>query len=159
MTDLSQKRLDVHLFPFINIGVIYFVHFDFKFLRRALKQWFCFFNCLTSRTSHIEVAQSFDTESCLAAVTRFIARRGYPNTKISDNGTNFIGAANELRASMNKRDEAIIESDLAQRKIVWKFNPPGASHLEFGIWWKLGETGSKVQEEDDCNLGQPKHYR
>ena len=54
--------------------------------------------CLTTRAVHIEVAQSLDTESCLAAVTRFIARRGYPSTIISDNGTNSVGAANELIA-------------------------------------------------------------
>ena len=33
--------------------------------------------------------RSLDNESCLAAVTKFIARRGYPSTIISDNGTHF----------------------------------------------------------------------
>ena len=74
---------------------------------------------------------------------RFIARRGYPNTIISDNGTTFVGAANELEAFMNEWDNAKIESGLAQKKIVWKFNPPGESH--FGeIWERLVQSCKKV---------------
>ena len=129
MADLLRERLDEHVFPFTHAEVDYFVPIKLKFLRRTLKRWCCLFTCLTTRAVHIEVAQSLDTESCLAAVTRFSARRGYPNTIISDNGTNFVGAANELKAFMNEWDKIKIESDLAQKKIVWKFNPPGAPHF------------------------------
>ena len=108
-----------------------------------MKRSCCLFTRLTTRAVHIEVAQSLDTESCLAAVTTFIARRGYPNTLISDNGTNFIGAANELKAFMNEWDKAKIESDLAQKKIVCKFNPPGAPHFS-GIWERLVQNCKKV---------------
>ena len=94
MADLPRERLDEHVFPFTHTGVDYFGPFEFKFLRHTMKRWCCLFNCLTTRAVHIEVAQSLDTELCLAAVTRFIARRGYPSTIISDNGTNFVGAAN-----------------------------------------------------------------
>ena len=72
-----------------------------------------------------------------------MARRGYPNTIISDNGTNFVGAANELKAFMNEWDKDKIESDLAQKKIVWKFNPPGAPHFG-GIWERLVQSCKKV---------------
>ena len=76
-------------------------------------------------------------------MTRFIARRGYPNTIISDNGTNFVGAASELKAFMNEWDKAQIENDLAQKRIVWKFNPPGAPHFG-GIWERLVQSCKKV---------------
>ena len=127
MADLPLEQLDEHVVPFTHTGVDYFGPFKFEFLRRAFKRWCCLFTCLTTRAVHIEVAQSLDTESCLAAVTRFIARRGYPSIIISDSGTKFVGAANELKAFMNEWDKDKIESDLAQKKIVWKFNPPGVS--------------------------------
>ena len=120
MADLPRERLDENLFPFTITGVDYFGPFEVKSLRRTLKKWCCLFTCLTTRAVHFEVAQSLDIESCLAAVTRFIARRGYPNTINSDNSANFVGAANELKAFMNEWDKAKIESDLAEKKIVRK---------------------------------------
>ena len=142
MADLPRERLDEHVFPFTHTGVDYIGPFEVKFLRRTLKRWCCLFTCLTTRAVHIEVAQSLVTESCLAAVTRFIARRGYPNTIISDNGTNFVGAANELKTFMNEWDKAKIESDLAQKRIAWRFNPPGAPHFG-GIWERLVQSCEK----------------
>jgi len=47
---------------------------------------------------HIEVVTRLSTEKFLAALRRFIARRGKPRTICSDNGTKFQSAANELLA-------------------------------------------------------------
>ena len=129
MADLPWERLDEHVFPFTHNGVEYFGPFEVKSLRRKKKRWWCLFTCLTTRAVHIEVAQSMDTESCLAAVTRFNARHGYPSTIICDNGKKFAGTTNELKIFMNEWDKAKIDSDLAKKKIVWKFNPPGAPHF------------------------------
>ena len=142
MVDLPRERHDEHVFPFTHTGIDYLGPFKRNFLRHTLKRWCCLFTCLTTRAVHIEVAQSLDTESCLAAVTRFIARRGYLNTIISDIGTNVVGAANELKAFMNEWDKAKIESDLAQKKNVWKFNPPGVAHFG-GIWERLVQSCKK----------------
>lgn len=63
------------------------------------------FTCLTIRAVHLEVAHSMNKDSCLR---NFIARRGSPNTIISDNGTNFHGSDNELkRALLEMRWEPI----------------------------------------------------
>ena len=143
MADLTIERLDQHVFPFTHTGVYYFGPFEVKFLRRTLKRWFCLFTCLTTRAVHIEDTQSLPTESCVAAVTSFFARGGYQKTIISNNGTNFVGAAKELKAFMDEWDKAKTESDLAQEKIVWKFKPPGAPH--FGaIWERLLQSCKKV---------------
>ena len=85
VADLPRERLDEHVFSFIRTGVDYFGPIEVKFLRRTLKRWCWFFTCLTTRAVHIEVGQSLDTESFLAAVTRFIARRDNPSTIIRDN--------------------------------------------------------------------------
>ena len=78
---------------------------------------------------HIEVCHGLSTDSCLLAIQRFIARRGVPSSFESDNGTNFVGAARELRefASLLKNDTSF-HSNLAERSCHWKFNPP-ASHF------------------------------
>ena len=68
---------------------------------------------VTTRAVHIEISQSLDAESCLTAVTRFIARRGQPNTIISENETIFVGGSNEMKGFMNEWDKAKIEIDLA----------------------------------------------
>ena len=44
---------------------------------------------------------------------------------------------------MNEWDKAKIESELAQKKIVWKFNPPGAPHFG-GVLERLVQSCKKV---------------
>jgi len=57
-----------------------------------------FYFCFATRAIHIEVVTSLTTKAFLAALRRFIARRGKPRTIYSDNGTTFKGAANQLHA-------------------------------------------------------------
>ena len=64
--------------PMDNFGL-----FEVKLLRTSLKRWRCLFTCLTTRAVHIEVVRSLDTDSCLLAINRLIARRGKPTTIIS----------------------------------------------------------------------------
>ena len=136
MADLPTERLDYQSYPFINVGVDYFGPFEVKLLRRTMKRWCCLFTCLTTRAIHIEVVRSLDTDSCLVAINRFIARRGKPATIISDNGTNFVGSAREMKESNSSWNKDQITSGLAQKNIVWKFNPPGAPHFG-GVWERL----------------------
>ncbi|GFU59026.1 uncharacterized protein TNCV_794371 [Trichonephila clavipes] len=46
---------------------------------------------------HLEIVSDLTTEAFLAALKRFVARRGRPIEIHSDNGRNFVGANNELR--------------------------------------------------------------
>ena len=136
MADLPEERL-VASTVFANVGVDYFGPFTVKIGRRNEKRWCCLFRCLTVRTVHIEIVPKLDTDCCLNAIMRFIARRGKPVKMISDNGTNFVGAEKELAeyiAAWNKRQ---IEEHLIQQGIRWKFNPPVAPHFG-GVWGKTG---------------------
>ena len=136
MADLPAERLDYQSHPFTHVGIDYFGPFEVKLLRRSMKRWCCLFTCLTTRAVHIEVVRSLDTASCLVAIKRFIARRGKPTTIRSDNGTNFVGSARELKEYINSWNQDQITSELAQKHIVWKFNPPGAFHFG-GVWERL----------------------
>ena len=143
MADLPKERLSDQVYPFTNTGVDYFGPFEVKHLRKTEKRWCCLFTCLTTRAVHIEVVQSLDTESCLAALTRFTARRGKPVSILSDNGTNFVGAANELKSFMDGWNKDKIVDEMALSKITWKFNPPGAPHFG-GVWERLVRSCKKV---------------
>ena len=114
MADLPRERLQERVFPFSSTGVEYFGLFDVKFMRKTMKRWCCLFTCLTTRAVHAEVVPSLEAETCLTAITRFIARRGKPATIMSDNGTNFVGAAKEMRVCINAWILSDIEMSLAE---------------------------------------------
>ena len=42
-------------------------------------------------------SNKMDTDSCISALRRFLAIRGKVRTINSDDGTNFVGASNELK--------------------------------------------------------------
>ncbi|XP_033314586.1 uncharacterized protein LOC117213342 [Bombus bifarius] len=86
---------------------------------------------------HIELVSDLTSEAFIAALRRFIARRGFCVTIYSDNGTNFVGANNELRELRNllqSDDHKVkVQSFLADRRIEWLFIPPNSPHFG-GLW-------------------------
>jgi hypothetical protein len=99
--------------------------------RQRQKRWLCLFTCLATRAIHLEMALALDTESFLNAFTRFTSRRGVSSEVTSDNGTNFVGAANELRNWVEKLDPDHIQQKTNHlfNKVKWHFNPPAAPHF------------------------------
>ena len=75
MSDLPRERLEYRLKPFTFTGVDYFGPLYVTVRRSAQKRWGFLFTCLTTRATHIEIAQSMDADSCLMDVEHFIARR------------------------------------------------------------------------------------
>ncbi|XP_046568673.1 uncharacterized protein LOC124277067 [Haliotis rubra] len=57
------------------------------------------------------------------------SRRGLPKEILSDNGTNFIGAANELKQLVAQLDTDKVKTSLANRGVIWKLNPPHAPNF------------------------------
>lgn len=98
-----------------------------------VKRYGIIFTCLTIRAIHIELASSLDTDSCINAIRRFIARRRQVR---SDKGTNFVRAEHELRAAINELNHTKIQGYLHQRGVKWIFNPPTGSH-HGGVWERL----------------------
>jgi hypothetical protein len=93
------------------------------------KRYLCVFTCLACRAVHLEIAYHLDTNSFLNTFYRFISRRGLPKLMISDNGTNFVGAAKELRELYDQLDKDKITDKGAKQGIQWLFNPPVAPHF------------------------------
>lgn len=84
--------------------------------REREKRYGCLFTCLVTRAVHIEVAHSLDTDSFLSALYRSIALRGLPELIHSDNGRNFVGADEELRALLKLWNQDRTQRGLAQEE-------------------------------------------
>lgn len=97
--------------------------------KKRQKRYLCLFTCLACRAVHLEMAFSLTTDSFLNAFCRMVSRRGLPLEVISDNGTNFVGARNELHELLCNFDQDKISDSLANRGIKWCFNPPSSPHF------------------------------
>lgn len=87
--------------PFTNTGIDFCGPFFIKERkyrnRTRIKAYVCVFVCMTIKAIHLEVVSDLSTDGFIAALRRFIARRGMPEHIYSDNGTNFVGAKNQLK--------------------------------------------------------------
>ena len=143
MADLPHDRVTAENPPFTCVGVDYFGPFLVKRGRSVVKRYGVLFTCLCTRAIHLEKADALDTDNCINAIRRFIARRGQVRELRSDNGTNFIGAERELREEIKKWNQVKFNNEMLQRNINWKFNPPAGSHFG-GIWERQIRTVRKI---------------
>ena len=140
MADLPPERLIAGKPPFSFVGMDCFGPFNVKLGRSEIKRYCCVFTCLNIRAIHIEKIDSMDTDSFLNCHRRFISRRGIPVKIWCDNGSNFIGAQNELARNI---DQKKVHSHCTSLEIEWYFHPPHASHWG-GIWERMIRTIRKV---------------
>ncbi|XP_062538776.1 uncharacterized protein LOC134207067 [Armigeres subalbatus] len=81
------------------------------------KAYLCVFVCFATKAVHLEFVGDLSTPGFLAALRRFISRRGVPNHIHSDNGKNFEGAKGELAELFarfrSERDQVEITSACA----------------------------------------------
>ena len=131
MAPLPKIRLRFTFRPFDQTAVDHagpFTTVQGRGVRRQ-KRWLCLFTCLSTRAVHLEVAFGFDTDSFLNAFTRLTSRRGVPTEMVSDCGSNFVVAVNELKELVGQLDQDKIQQTTAYRGVKWNFNPPGAPHF------------------------------
>ncbi|KYM98106.1 hypothetical protein ALC62_11199 [Cyphomyrmex costatus] len=135
MGDLPKERVTPHR-AFINSGLDYAGPFPIKLSRNKTgKSYLCIFVCLSTKAVHLELVSDLTTTAFLNALKRFMARRGRCANLFSDNGTNFIGANNELQAlsRMIKGERENIERFLADQSVQWHFIPAHSPHMG-GLW-------------------------
>ncbi|XP_061707388.1 uncharacterized protein LOC133517655 [Cydia pomonella] len=140
MADLPSCRVNQVNKPFTHTGCDYAGPLQYTPTRgrgvKSRKAWLCIFTCLTTRCLHIEIATELSTANFLAALKRFLARRGPVQCIYSDNGTNFTGANSYMRDLYKFLDghRPHLEMELAENRIDWKFIPPASPH--FGGAWE-----------------------
>ena len=157
MADLPSDRITPEEPPFSKIGMDFFSPLEVKQGRSMVKRYGVVFVCMTSKAIHIEVASSLDTDACINAIRRFIARRGQVKQIRSDNGSNLVGAAKEMRKAIDMWNQTKIHEYLLQKHVDWKFNPPAGSHFG-GIWERQIRSIRKIMfalskeqtMNDDC---------
>jgi hypothetical protein len=101
------------------------------------KSYVCLFVCMATKAIHLEVSSDLSTPNFLAALERFISRRGLPSDIYSDEGTNFVGAKSELEEIQhfleNEETRKSIHSSMTNKHINFHFNPPASPH-HGGLW-------------------------
>jgi len=143
MADLPQCRVS-QCRPFARVGIDFagpFLIRETKLRKaRIYKIYISVFVCMVVKAVHLEVVSDLSTPAFLAALDRFVARRGLPVDIYSDCGTNFVGASKQLRHFMldtNRQDQ--LASHLS---CSWHFNPPSAPH--FGGLWEAAVKSMKT---------------
>ena len=136
MADLPNERITPSR-PFSNCGIDFAGPINVKDTKTS-KVYIAIFVCLTTKAIHLELVTSLTKEDCIMALKRFTARRGAPRKIITDNGTNFIGARNELmkiQSIFDKKspDGKQLLHHLASQGTDWTTIPPRAPHFG-GIW-------------------------
>ncbi|BES90775.1 Pao retrotransposon peptidase [Nesidiocoris tenuis] len=131
MGDLPKERLTT-IVPFHITGVDYAGPFHVKSstLRAAkvLEAYLAIFVCFSTKAVHIEVVADLSTQSFLLAYQIFVSLRGQPAEIWSDNGRNFVGAANELarlRHLLRDQDfQLAVHNEALKNGSLWHFIPP-----------------------------------
>ena len=103
------------------------------------------FICFVTRAVHLELVSDQSTQALLAALDRFISRRGLPLHLYSDNGPNYTGARNQLRKfyqmMASKEHQDAIQTYAFKYNITWHNSPQRAPH--FGGLWEAAVKSTK----------------
>jgi len=140
MGDLPSKRVRGFDRPFTSTGIDYAGPIQVRESRRRgriyiSKGYIAIFVCTSTKVVHLEIVSDLSTDSFVATLRRFIARRGLCSQIISDNGTNFVGASRQLKELYEflAKEQEVIKSELAEQRIEWRFIPPRAPNFG-GLW-------------------------
>lgn len=143
MGNLPESRVTPSL-PFMVCGVDFagpFLISDRKGRGcKITKAYLALFVCFSTRALHLELVSGLSADAFIQCLRRFISRRGYPSEIHCDNGTNFVGASNEL-ATFLKLSNDPIASFAANEGIKFVFSPAYSPH--FGGIWEAGVKSAK----------------
>lgn len=104
--------------------------------RCELKRYGELFTYMSSRAIHLEVSYSMTLNCFISAYRRFVGCRGPFRQIQSDQGTNILGAKNELQLALSELDHDKIKQEPLKRNSDWvhcKTNAPKVCHMG-GSW-------------------------
>ncbi|XP_029158581.1 uncharacterized protein LOC114930891 [Nylanderia fulva] len=133
--------------PFLSTGLDYagpiFIRTSKGRGHRSQRGYIAVFVCFWSKAIHLEVVSDYSSEAFIAALRRFVSRRGLCTDVYSDCGTTFVGADRTLRElfKASSSEGHHIARAANNQGIRWHFNPPAAPH--FGGLWEAAVKSTK----------------
>lgn len=146
MGNLLKNRLNPAP-PFYTTGVDYCDPFLLKDRKgrgcKITKGYVSLFICFVTRAIHLQLVSDLTKDAFIAALHRFIARRGKASRIYSDNGTNFVRASSELKplGEFLKQNSDNLTHDIENEGNAWSFIPAHFPH--FGGLWEAGVKSTK----------------
>ena len=124
MADLPTFHTTAFEPCFTHTGVDLFGPLNAKRGRVVVKRWGVLFTCLNSRAVNLELASSLETDCFINVLRRFISRRGTPKTIHSENGTDLVGAAREIKEAVAAWNEKQIHTSCYRKDVSGFSNHP-----------------------------------
>ncbi|XP_048486334.1 uncharacterized protein LOC125490598 [Plutella xylostella] len=112
--------------------------------QKTMKAYICLFVCMATRAIHLEAVTDLTAQGFMNAYRRFVARRGHCAHLWSDNGTNFVGSAKELKVLFEEGKANMstqVAELLANDGTTWHFIPPRMPN--YGGLWEAGVQSAK----------------
>ena len=136
-SDLPSSRIEAPEHAFTCVGLGFAGPLTFKNGAECVKGYVAVFICFASKAVHLEAVSSLTSDAMVAALTRFIARRGIPSQIVSDNATNFVGA----RGNLNELEKVVGAGAQFYSSIEWLIIPPRSPY--FGGLWEAAVKSMK----------------
>lgn len=148
MGDLPESRITPSR-AFYHCGIDYTGFYNLKDgksrTRTLVKCYLCIFVCLATKAVHVELVSDLTTETFMNAFKRFVSRRGLCRHIYTDNGTNFVGAHNNMqdvyKILKNLNDNEKYYNYFKDHIIEWHFIPARSPH--FGGMWEAAVKSFK----------------
>ncbi|KAJ8031913.1 hypothetical protein HOLleu_25277 [Holothuria leucospilota] len=134
MASLPKERLAPFTPPFFYTSCDYFGPLQVKVGRnKVTKHYGVIFTCLNTRAVHLGLSVDCSTMEFLQVLRRFFAIGGQPVQILSDNGTQFVGAAKELRLMIQGWSDEHLK--VLSKVAKWRYVEPLVN--KFSLSWNL----------------------
>ena len=140
MSPLPEERLKPAP-VFHTTGIDYFGPFLLQGevqKRTRRKGYGVIFTCFVSRAIYLDVTPDYSTDSFLQVLRRFATMRGWPAKFYSDQGTQLVGASNELKEAVAGISKQELQRLCAEKDVQWEFSTADGP-------WTNGVTESLVK--------------
>lgn len=142
MANLPSERIEPSpLFTYSGMDV--FDLFITSKGRKSNKRYRLLFTCFCCRAIHIEMLDDMSMDAFINGLRCFIAIRGAVHQIRCNQGSNLIGAGNELTKTMEEIDTNCLVTFLAGKQCDFVFNAPHSSQTG-GVWERQIRTVRSV---------------